>query len=68
MRETMQSSRDYVSGAQHLEATNALKKFKNSQLKNLDDAYIILCVCLQFVNKVKMERITVFMRICESAF
>ena len=42
MRETMRSSRDYVSWAQHLEVTNALKKLKNSQLENLDDAYIIL--------------------------
>ena len=40
MRETMQSSKDYVSWAQHLEVTNALKKFK--KLENLDDAYIIL--------------------------
>ena len=37
---TMQSSRDYVSWAQHLEVTNALKKLKNSQLENLDDAYV----------------------------
>ena len=42
MRETMRSSRDHVSLAQHLEATNALKKLENSQLENLDDAYIIL--------------------------
>ena len=42
MRETMQSSKDYVSWAQHLEVTNALKKLKKSQLENLDDAYIIL--------------------------
>ena len=41
MRETMRSSRDYVSLAQHLEVTNALKKLENSQLENLD-AYIIL--------------------------
>ena len=42
VRETMRSSSDYVSWAQHLEVTNPLKKFKNSQLENLDDAYIIL--------------------------
>ena len=42
MRETMRSSRDHSSCAQHLEVTNALKKLKNSQLENLDDAYIIL--------------------------
>ena len=42
MHETMRSSRDYVSWAQHLEVTNALKKVKNSQLQDLDDAYIIL--------------------------
>ena len=40
MRENMRSSRDYVSWEQHLEVTNALKKLKNSQLENLDDAYI----------------------------
>ena len=28
-----------VSCPQHLEVTNALKKLKNSQLENLDDAY-----------------------------
>ena len=32
----------YVSCAQHLAVTNDLKKLKNSQLENLDDAYIIL--------------------------
>ena len=42
MRKTMRSSRDYVSWVQHLEATNALKKLKNAQLENLDDAYVIL--------------------------
>ena len=36
----MRSSRDYVSWAQHLEVINALKKLKNWQLKNLDDAYV----------------------------
>ena len=68
MRQTLRSSRDYVSWVQHLEVTNALKKLKNLQLENLDDAYIILMPMLQFVNKVKMERITVFMRNRESAF
>ena len=38
----MWSPKDYVSWAQHLEVTNALKKFKKLQLENLDDAYIIL--------------------------
>ena len=42
MHETMRSSRDYVSWAQHLEVTNALKKLKNWQLQDFDDAYIIL--------------------------
>ena len=42
MHETMRSSRDYVSWAEHLEVTNALKKLKNLQLQDLDDAYIIL--------------------------
>ena len=42
VRETMRSSRDYVSCAQYLEVTNSLKQLKNSQLQDLDDAYIIL--------------------------
>ena len=67
MHETMRSSRDYVSRAQHLEVTNALKKLKNSQLQDLDDTYIILTPMFAICNKVEMERITVFMRNRESA-
>ena len=49
MREAMRSSRDYVSWAQHLEVTKALKKLKNSQLENLDNAYIILMPMFEIV-------------------
>ena len=47
------------------------QKVKKSQLfENLNDAYIILMLMFatQLVNKVKMERIIVFMRNCELAF
>ena len=39
VRETMQSSRDYVSCAQYQEVTNALKQLKHSQFENLNDIY-----------------------------
>ena len=60
----MQNSRDHVSCAQHLEVTYTLKKFKNSPLfDSLNVAFVILMpICLQLVNKVKMERMLVFMR------
>ena len=46
VRETMRSSRDYVSCAQYQEVTNALKQLKNSQFENMNDIYIILmAVC-----------------------
>ena len=64
VRETMRSSRDYVSCAQYQEVTNALKQLKNSQFENLND----ICLCLQLVNEVKMEQVTVFVRNRESAF
>ena len=42
VRETMRSSRDYVSCAQYQEVTNALKQLKNSQFEDLNDICIIL--------------------------
>ena len=66
VRETMRSSRDYVSCAQYQEVTDTLKQLKNLQFENLNDIYIILMP--MFANEVKMERITVFMRNRESAF
>ena len=42
VRETMRSSRDYVSCAQYQEVANALKQLKNSQFENLNDIYIKL--------------------------
>ena len=41
---------------------------KKSQFENLDDAYIYWCLCVQLVNKVKMERIILFTKKRESAF
>ena len=66
MCEIMRGSRDYVSCAQYLEVTNALKQLKYSQFEDFNDIYIILMP--MFANEVKMERITVFMRNRESAF
>ena len=61
MSEIMQNSRYYNSCMQHLQVMHTLKK--NLQLsEHLNDA------CLQLVNKVKMEQITVFMRNHELAF
>ena len=57
--------------AHYLEVTYTFRKLKNSQLfENLNDAYIIsmLMFATQLVNKVKMERVIVFMRNLESAF
>ena len=43
-----------------------IKKF--AVFESLNDAYIILMLYLQLINKVKMERIIVFMRNRKSAF
>ena len=37
---------DYISCAQHLKVTNALKKCKNLQLTNLDDALAIIIILM----------------------
>ena len=58
----MRNSEDHVSCAQNLEVMHAFKNFPNSQFKNLNDADIILMPMFATCNKVKMERIIVFLR------
>ena len=66
MREIMRNSSTASGGT--LEVTKAFTKLKNSNsIENLNDADII-SMPMFATCKVKMERIILFMRNCESAF